>query len=118
MTITEYSRTIDNTTISLEGNAISDSCRQFLEGLLEKKIANRFTFEQAFSHPWVINVKEKIEEVCLKWQHDPEKMIVELNKERLTNDYFRKKDYFEVKVSEGSDLLNKKRKRNNATNII
>jgi hypothetical protein len=112
MTITEYSRVIDNTVLSWDGNDISDSCKEFLEGILDKKIANRFTFEQTVSHPWVVNIKERIDDISMKHQTDPEKMISELNKTRLSDEYFKKKDYFEMPLSEeDSCLINKKRKR-------
>jgi hypothetical protein len=111
MTITEYSRVIDNTVLSYDGNEISDSCKEFLEGVLDKKISSRFTFEQTISHPWVVNIRERVEDISLKYQTDPEKMILELNKERLSNGYFSKKEYFEMPVGEDNCLLNKKRKR-------
>jgi hypothetical protein len=104
---------IDNTVLSFEGNGISDSCKEFLEGVLDKKIANRFTFEQTMTHPWIVNIKDKVDEICLKYQSDPDKMIFELNKEKLTSEYFKKRDYFEVPVFEDV-LLNKKRKRSSA----
>lgn len=115
MTITEYSKVIDQTKLSYEGNDISTTCKEFLQGLLEKNYNKRMSFDQAMNHPWITLIRDKIDDVTSRFQSDPDKMIVELNKTHLTDDYFKDKHYVDLEYSrednKTEDFSNKKRKR-------
>ena len=79
---------MDTTVISYEGNNISKQCKNFVEGLLEKSIMKRFTFNQAMNHPWILGIKKKVDDITGKFQNDPEKMITELNKAKVEDQHF------------------------------
>ncbi len=112
MNISEYIKTIDSTNLTFEGNDITSSCKDFLNGVLEKNINKRFSLEEVVNHPWIVIIKEKIEEIVSRYQSDPDKMIDELNKQELTDDYFIGKNYTSVQLKvDNQKLINKKRKR-------
>ena len=119
MTCSEYSKILQQPTKpSFEDNNITDCCKSFLEGLLEKNYTKRFSFDRTMNHPWIVMIKCKIEEISDKFHSDPDKMISLLNNTVLTNDYFKEKekDYKEIDVMKEESLyednmMNKKRKR-------
>lgn len=116
MNISEYSRSLDSTMLSFEGNNITSPCKQFVQGLLEKNINKRLSYDHAANHPWLILISEKVEEITSKFKSDPEKMISELNKSKLTDDFFKQKNYVDMEYSkeicsDDNSVLNKKRKR-------
>lgn len=116
MSVKEYSKILDTTQLSFEGNNISSFCKSFLKGLLEKNINRRFSYDEANSHPWIVLIKDKVEDIQNKYSIDPEKMISELNKDKVDNLYFMKKDYFCVNLPKKDELeflISKKRNRNN-----
>lgn len=80
MSVTDYSKILEKTELTFEGNKISDSCKDLLEGLLDKNINSRLSFDHTFSHPWIVYVQQKSEEISEKYITDPEKMIIEMNK--------------------------------------
>jgi len=94
MNVKEYAKKLEESPLIFEGNNITNLCKQFLGGLLEKNISKRFSFEEAVNHSWIVLIKEKIEEITSNYQSDPEKMIHELNKCIINDDYFEKKNHF------------------------
>jgi len=118
MTITEYTKKMDETVLNYEGNKITTCCKSFLEGLLEKNINKRLSFEQAISHPWLVLIREKTEDYLTKYQSDPDKMIAEMNKCQLEDSFFAgNKTYVSLDISkeeakvDPDNFMNKKRKR-------
>jgi hypothetical protein len=117
MTIKEYSRNIDTTVLSYEGNKITKHCQNFVEGLLERNLNKRFSFTEAINHPWILGIKYKVDDIVAKFQNDPEKMISELNKAKVEDEYFKQFVYDSICItddvlSKNKISLNKKRKRN------
>jgi hypothetical protein len=117
MTLKEYCRNIDTKVISFEGNNISRQCQNFVEGLLEKSIMKRFAFNQAMHHPWILGIKSKVDDIIGKFQNDPDKMVIELNKARVDDEYFKSFITDSIFVSDDNlrkdnICLNKKRSRN------
>jgi serine/threonine protein kinase len=117
MTLKEYCRNIDSTVLSYEGNKISKHCQNFVEGLLERNVNKRFSFNQAINHPWILGIKNKVDDIVSKFQNDPEKMICELNKARVDDEYFNQFVDDSIYIPDDSLIndklsLNKKRKRN------
>jgi serine/threonine protein kinase len=108
-------KAIESTTLSFEANDISTPCKDFLNGVLEKNIHKRFTLDEVTSHPWLIIIKEKVEEIVSRYQYDPDKMIDELNKAQLTDDYFKGKNYTSVELKYDDKFINKKRKRSKSS---
>lgn len=104
MTCTEYSKILHLTSLSFEGNNISDCCRDFLKGLLEKKYTDRFSFERTLTHPWLVLIKKKVEDIVEKFQNDSEKMISILNSTKVTNDFFNNKNYQEIQLAKEESL--------------
>ena len=101
MTCSEYSKILQQSTkLSFEDNNITDCCKSFLEGLLEKNYTKRFSFDRTMNHPWIVMIKSKIEEISDKFHSDPDKMVSLLNNTILTNDYFKEKEneYKEIDV--------------------
>jgi serine/threonine protein kinase len=121
MTCTEYSKMLQITPLSFEGHNITDCCRDFLKGLLEKKFTDRFSFDRTLTHPWLVLIKKKIDDIVEKFQHDSEKMISILNSTKVTNEDFINKNYQEIKIIKeeslepevsSQEIMGKKRKRN------
>lgn len=118
MTCPEYSKVLSsNEPLSFEGNNISEYCKTFLNGLLNKNYHNRFSMDQAINHPWLVLTKLKVDEIFERYQSDPDKMINVLNNTEVTDEYFKLKeqDYKLINVFDEikkTDLLSKKRKRN------
>jgi len=117
MTLKEYCRNIDTKVVSFDGNNISKQCQNFVEGLLEKSIIKRSTFNQAMNHPWILGIKTKVDDIIGKFQNDPDKMVTELNKARVDDEYFKSFESDSIFVSDDSlrkefVCLNKKRSRN------
>jgi serine/threonine protein kinase len=115
MTLKEYCKTIDTTLLSYDDNNISKQCKNFLEGLLEKNVNKRLTFNQTINHPWIKGIQAKSQDVSSKFMDDPDKMVNELNKAKVADDYFEK--YLENSISFSQEEINiriiqKKRKRN------
>ena len=122
MTCPEYSKVLSiDAPLSFEGNNISEYCKTFLNGLLNKNYHNRFSMDQAINHPWLTFTKLKVDEIFERYQSDPEKMINVLNNTQITEEYFKSKeqDYKLINVSEeikkSDDFLSKKRRRNKTT---
>ncbi len=115
MSCSEYSKIMNVTTPSFEGNKVTQCCRSFLEGLLEKDFEKRLSYDRAMSHPWIVLIKKKIDDVVEKFGYDPDKMIHMLNTTLLEDDYFdsKKNSYvkFEINRNEDEQFSNKKRKR-------
>lgn len=117
MTLKEYCKNIDTTVLNYDGNRITKHCQNFIEGLLDKNINKRFSFNQAMNHPWILGVKCKVDEIIGKFQNDPEKMISELNKATVSDNYYNgfvidKLNITDDSLSKDRLALNKKRKRN------
>jgi hypothetical protein len=115
MNISEYVKSIESTTLSFEGNDISTLCKEFLNGVLDKNIHKRFTLDEVSSHPWLVIVKEKVEEIVSRYQYDADKMIDELNKAHLTDDYFKGKNYTSIDLRLDDKFINKKRNRSKSS---
>jgi serine/threonine protein kinase len=98
MTITEYSRILDTTSLNFEGNNITKSCKNLLEGLLEKNVNKRFSYDHAINHPWIILIRDKIEDITNKFQNDAEKMISQLNNTIIKDEFFDNKNYVEIDI--------------------
>jgi serine/threonine protein kinase len=119
MSITEYCKILDSTTLSYEGNNISTQCKNFLEGLLEKNVNRRMSFNQTINHPWILGIREVVEDITSKFQNDPEKMIIELNKANIKPEVFNKFDNFDLNLKGSSskdNLMKKKRSRTSKNN--
>ena len=84
----QYKKILAKTELNFEGNDITETCKSFLSGLLEKDINKRFSVKQAVNHPWIISIKEKVEEISSNYSSDPDKMIHELNKYIVTDEFF------------------------------
>jgi hypothetical protein len=123
MTCTEYSKMLQISTLNFEGNNLTDSCRDFLQGILEKNFTKRFSFDRTMNHPWLVIIRKKIDDICEKYHHDSEKMISILKNTKVTNEDFNSQDYREIIVSReealepeeslsnSKNLMNKKRRR-------
>lgn len=116
MTVTEYSKILDQSSLDFNGNNISKQCKNFLQGILEKNVKYRFTFDQAANHPWIMIIKDKVEEIYSKYQSDPDKMISMMNLSTLGDSFFENKAHLDLNVFEEETqgnllLMNKKRKR-------
>jgi hypothetical protein len=97
MNVKEYSKKIEESVLNFNGHNITDKCKSFLSGLLEKNINKRFSLDQAINHPWLVLIKEKVDEISSNYSTDPDKMIHELNKEIVTNEFFdENKSYFNL----------------------
>ena len=46
------------------------------------------SINEAINHPWIIKIKEKVNDIVSKFESDPDKMIIELNKARLDDSFF------------------------------
>jgi serine/threonine protein kinase len=115
MSITEYSKVLEKTELTFDGNNLTTPCKDLLKGLLEKNINKRMSFEEVFYHPWTVLIQDKIDDIVSKYNGDPDKMIIELNKVTLKDEYFENKNYINLNTHEyidGDDsFINKKRKR-------
>lgn len=94
MNVKDYGKKLDEATLNFEGNNITNTCKSFLSGLLEKNINRRFSFEQAVNHPWVILLKDKVEDITSNYSSDPDKMILELNKCIVNDEFFEKNNTY------------------------
>jgi len=84
---------------NLEGINISDCCKDFLTGLLEKDYKNRLSFIQAKNHKWILGTKEIVN--SKREIFEGNKLITELNNEVITNEYFNSNfNSYEVKYDE------------------
>lgn len=88
MNITEYNKKLISIEPSYEGNTITKCCQDFLSRCLSKKIKKRMSINEAINHPWIIKIKEKVNDIVSKFESDPDKMIIELNKARLDDSFF------------------------------
>ena len=123
MSATEYSKMMESSTINFEGNTLTDCCKDFLQGLLEKNFDKRLSFDNIFHHPWLVLIKDKIDEIVSKYSSDPDKMISMLNNTTLTNEYFQNKNYIEIDLTKQEEessatekMMKKKRKRSTKNN--
>ena len=123
MSATEYSKTMESSIINFEGNKITDCCKDFLQGLLEKNFDKRLSFDNVFHHPWLVLIKDKIDEIVSKYSSDPDKMISMLNNTTLSNEYFQNKKYIEIDLSNQEEdsssnekMMKRKRKRTTKNN--
>lgn len=117
MTVTEYSKVLDSATLNFEGNNITNCCKNLLKGILEKNVNKRFSFDHAMSHPWVVLIKEKVEDITSKYQNDSEKMICQLNNTVITDDYFNNKNYFDIDIEKEEEIYkNWKKETKNSNN--
>jgi len=94
MNVKDYAKKLEESQLTFEGNNITKQCKLFLSGLLEKNITRRISFEQAVNHPWIVQIKDKVNEITANYHSDPEKMIHELNKCIVTDEYFEQKDNY------------------------
>ena len=83
MNITEYNKKLVSIEPSYEGNTITKCCQDFLSKCLSKKIKKRMSINEAINHPWILKIKNKVNDIVSKFDNDPEKMIIELNNIRL-----------------------------------
>jgi len=116
MTVTEYSKTLELTVLNFEGNKITECCKNLLQGLLEKNINKRFSYDLAINHPWIILIQEKIDDITNKFQYDPEKMISQLNNTLITDNFFNNENYIDINVEKELENVKKKRKNGRNTN--
>jgi len=98
----EYTEILEKNELALnvENIKLTENCKNFLKGLLEKDIDKRFSYEQAINHPWVLGMKEKLSKLTEVFDHDGEKLISELNKEDLDDDFFSKYKSYEITYDE------------------
>jgi hypothetical protein len=120
MNVKEYGKILEETELSFEGHSITEQCKSFLRGLLEKNINKRFSFDQAANHPWIILIKEKVEEISINYSSDPDKMIHELNKYIVTNEFFdENKNYINLNTFQSKEFFHnefEKAKKNTPKN--
>jgi hypothetical protein len=115
MSVTEYSKILEDSQLSFDGNNISAFCKNMLEGLLDKNINKRLSYDQAMYHTWIIGIKDKIEDICSKYQSDPEKMVSVLN--NTTNkDTSNITNYFEIDVEK--EIGTNYRRKKNSQKIV
>lgn len=122
MNITEYNKKLVSTEPSYEGNTITKCCQDFLSKCLSKKIKKRMSINEAINHTWVLKIKSKVNDIVSKFDNDPEKMIIELNKTKIDDSFFEQEktttnatttseidiEYFE---QQSEQMLEKKRDR-------
>lgn len=88
MNITEYNKKLVSIEPSYEGNTITKCCQDFLSKCLSKKIKKRMSINEAINHPWILKIKNKVNDIVSKFDNDPEKMIIELNKTKIDDSFF------------------------------
>ena len=88
MNITEYNKKLVSIEPSYEGNTITKCCQDFLSKCLSKKIKKRMSINEAINHPWILKIKNKVNDIVSKFDSDPEKMIIELNKTKIDDSFF------------------------------
>ena len=120
MSVTDYSKCLDKTELTFEGNKISECCRDLLKGLLEKNINERMSFDHVYSHPWIVYTEQKSQEILDKYSTDPEKMIHEMNKVFIKEEDFQNDLCYDLKINsyliENKTFTNKKRRRSKYSN--
>lgn len=120
MSVTDYSKILEKSELTFEGNKISDCCKDLLKGLLEKNINERMSFDHVINHPWICYVETKAQEIADKYVTDPEKMIQEMNKVLISEDVFKNENCFNLEIDSylnNKMFTNKKRRRTkNAAN--
>lgn len=87
ISITEYTHNLMKEP-TFEGNKITKCCQDFLNKLLSKKIKKRMSVTEAINHPWVVKIKDKVDDITHKYSNDPEKMIIKLNNSPITDAFF------------------------------
>ena len=121
MNAAEYSRQLKKEEPSYKGNEITKCCKDFLQGLLAKKIKKRFSIVKAINHNWILKIKEIVSNIQEKYRSDPEKMILIMNNYKLDDSVFEndKNSVTTTNTSENFDdnnlydkVLSKKRYRN------
>ena len=88
MNAAEYSRQLYKEEPSYKGNEITKCCKDFLQGLLAKKIKKRFSIVDAINHNWILKIKEIVSNIQEKYRSDPEKMILIMNNYKLDDSVF------------------------------
>lgn len=104
MPITEYNKVLNKKEPKFEGNNITKCCQEFLSKMLSKKLSKRFSVSQALADPWIVKSKIKIDEIKEKYSHDPEKMIMELNKCKVDDSFYYSETKFQNKKSSENGL--------------
>ena len=120
MNAAEYSRQLYKEEPSYKGNEITKCCKDFLQGLLAKKIKKRLSIVEAINHNWILKIKDIVYNVQEKYKSDPEKMILIMNNYKLDDSVFEndKNSVTTTNTSENFDdnnlndkILSKKRYR-------
>ena len=123
MSAGEYSNQLRKEEPSYKGNEITKCCKDFLQGLLAKKIKKRLSIVEAINHNWILKIKDIVYNVQEKYKSDPEKMILIMNNYKLDDSVFENDKnsvgYVTTNTSENFDdnnlydkVLSKKRYRN------
>ena len=121
MNAAEYSRQLCKEEPSYKGNEITKCCKDFLQGLLAKKIKKRLSIVEAINHNWILKIKDIVLNIQEKYKSDPEKMILIMNNYKLDDSVFEndKNSVTTTNTSENFDdnnlydkVLSKKRYRN------
>ena len=122
MSAGEYSNPLRKEEPSYKGNEITKCCKDFLKGLLAKKIKKRLSIVEAINHNWILKIKDIVYNVQEKYKSDPEKMILIMNNYKLDDSVFENDKnsvgYVTTNTSENFDdnnlndkILSKKRYR-------
>ena len=121
MNAAEYSRQLYKEEPSYKGNELTKCCKDFLQGLLAKKIKKRLSIVEAINHNWILKIKDIVLNIQEKYKSDPEKMILIMNNYKLDDSVFEndKNSVTTTNTSENFDdnnlydkVLSKKRYRN------
>ena len=122
MSAGEYSNQLRKEEPSYKWNEITKCCKDFLKGLLAKKIKKRLSIVEAINHNWILKIKDIVYNVQEKYKSDPEKMILIMNNYKLDDSVFENDKnsvgYVTTNTSENFDdnnlndkILSKKRYR-------
>jgi len=98
----EYTTLLENSEVDYkyDGVILTNCCKDFLSGLLEKNINKRFSYEQAVNHKWVLGMRDKLTTITDIFECEGEKLVAELNKENIDDSYFENYHSYEVNYDE------------------
>ncbi len=106
----DYTQILETTEANCANENITETCKEFLKGLLEKDINKRLSYDQIVNHRWILGMKQKLESLYGALESDSEKMISEFNKEVMEDFYFEKFKSFEVNYDGNTEEKSDKQK--------